>query len=516
MSKQFWKKPRQVLIEPLDHQQKNLMLMAPPSALITQNLEVMQQQPQRITPSTSQQHLDPQIQPIKSQKVFTVVSSTPAHIERDQFHQTTPFPLQQSITPPPELFIQRPPLPQMAIAPQMTPKPTTQPWPQLQQQNQAHKLIMQLQTPSPGLFAYPAQPQQPQILTQPNPVQISIHPQHRASLSLPSISSLSISNQTQNRLQQPSTQLDQHIQLNQGPRFIDISDLCEEKEEVGKGGSGIVYKAITNDGMHVALKKIKLKSKEFVKMAREEVEILQKLRGRSGIIQLLNNPPLTQFKENAELELIFEWGEGGDMAQRLQKHNNQKQSLSSASGQIRYPIMPSLELQQCWREMLESISQVHSFGRGIVHGDLKPANFLFVEGKLKLIDFGIAKTIEDNTVHAQQQEGVGTYNYISPEALGWGKADNGLPDNRVKLGLESDIWSLGMILYEMIFGKPYYSNLRSQQKVAAIISEAQVIIPPVPAEIYEYKLLLEKILIKDPNKRPTIQQLLTNLIPQLQ
>ena len=65
--------------------------------------------------------------------------------------------------------------------------------------------------------------------------------------------------------------------------------------------------------------------------------------------------------------------------------------------------------------MLLAVQTVHS--RKIVHCDLKPANFLLVRGKLKLIDFGISKTIQNDTTNVVRENQVGTVNYMSPEAL---------------------------------------------------------------------------------------------------
>ena len=65
--------------------------------------------------------------------------------------------------------------------------------------------------------------------------------------------------------------------------------------------------------------------------------------------------------------------------------------------------------------MLEAVDTIHE--ERIVHTDLKPANFLFVKGILKLIDFGIAKAISDDTTNIHRENQVGTLNYISPEAL---------------------------------------------------------------------------------------------------
>ncbi|KAK5275663.1 hypothetical protein LTR16_012254, partial [Cryomyces antarcticus] len=69
-----------------------------------------------------------------------------------------------------------------------------------------------------------------------------------------------------------------------------------------------------------------------------------------------------------------------------------------------------------WKEMLECVQAVHA--HDIVHSDLKPANFLLVQGRLKLIDFGIANAIEvDHTVNVHRDSHVGTPNYMSPESI---------------------------------------------------------------------------------------------------
>lgn len=66
--------------------------------------------------------------------------------------------------------------------------------------------------------------------------------------------------------------------------------------------------------------------------------------------------------------------------------------------------------------MLKAVHSIHE--ERIIHGDLKPANFLFVRGALKLIDFGIAKAIQnDDTTNIYRESQIGTLNYMSPEAI---------------------------------------------------------------------------------------------------
>jgi serine/threonine protein kinase len=66
-------------------------------------------------------------------------------------------------------------------------------------------------------------------------------------------------------------------------------------------------------------------------------------------------------------------------------------------------------------QMLEALAALHS--RGILHSDLKPANFVFVDGLLKLIDFGIARALSNDTTNIVRDGTVGTLNYMSPEAI---------------------------------------------------------------------------------------------------
>ncbi|KAG8721816.1 Dual-specificity kinase, spindle pole body (SPB) duplication and spindle checkpoint function [Ceratobasidium sp. 394] len=102
-------------------------------------------------------------------------------------------------------------------------------------------------------------------------------------------------------------------------------------------------------------------------------------------------------------------------------------------------------------QMLETAQTIHE--EKIVHSELKPANFVLVKGSLKFIDFRVAKAIANDTTNIQQEHQVGTLNDMSPESMEETQTANG---RRLKLGRASDVWSLGCILYQMIYDRPRF------------------------------------------------------------
>jgi hypothetical protein len=177
---------------------------------------------------------------------------------------------------------------------------------------------------------------------------------------------------------------------------------------IGKGGSCKVYRALSKDCNVFAIKKVKLEKleKKQIDGYANEIALLKRLRGNPAIIQLLDSEVDLKRKS---IFLVMEPGEA-DL-----NHVLQKQALaSSGSNGERRLNMNFIRLT--WQQMLVAVNSIHE--ERIIHGDLKPSNFLFVRGALKLIDFGIAKAIQsDDTTNIYRETQIGTLNYMSPEAI---------------------------------------------------------------------------------------------------
>lgn len=77
--------------------------------------------------------------------------------------------------------------------------------------------------------------------------------------------------------------------------------------------------------------------------------------------------------------------------------------------------LPLYTLMNLWHQMLQAVNYIHK--NDVIHSDLKPENFLMVNGRLKLIDFGISSKMAVDATSIIKYSQVGTFNYISPEAL---------------------------------------------------------------------------------------------------
>lgn len=159
--------------------------------------------------------------------------------------------------------------------------------------------------------------------------------------------------------------------------------------------------------------------------------------------------------------------------------------------------------------MLQAVNTVHE--AKIVHCDLKPANFLLVQGTLKLIDFGISKAIMNDTTNIVRENQVGTVNYMSPEALQETSISTQDHRGRLKIGRPSDIWSLGCILYELTFGKPPFAQFTTLiQRLHKILDPGYEIEFPQNYPNSDLIGVIKGCLMRPPKERLTLQQIFTH------
>ncbi|MCJ1412012.1 Dual-specificity kinase, spindle pole body (SPB) duplication and spindle checkpoint function [Ptychographa xylographoides] len=278
---------------------------------------------------------------------------------------------------------------------------------------------------------------------------------------------------------------------------------------IGRGGSAKVYRVMAENYKVFALKRVSLEDVDemAIRGYKGEIELLRKLENVDRVIRLFD---YEINDERQTLSILMEMGES-DFSRIL----NLRLNADNARFDISFT-------RYFWKEMLECVQAIHQ--HDIVHSDLKPANFLLVQGRLKLIDFGIANAIQDDTVNVHREQQIGTPNYMSPEALVDSNATSGLPSSVgkiMKLGKPSDVWSLGCILYQMVYGKPPFAHITNQlQRVMAIPNPSHVIQYPatgvgsaaVPAGLI---FTLRDCLNRNLNKRPTVVQLLMDSDPFL-
>ncbi|RLN90157.1 hypothetical protein BBJ28_00017489 [Nothophytophthora sp. Chile5] len=267
-------------------------------------------------------------------------------------------------------------------------------------------------------------------------------------------------------------------------------------EQIGSGGSSKVYRMLGPDLKIYALKKIKLKRLDEQSIAQytNEIELLRRLQGNQHIIKLVAaEQDLQQRQINVVSgNEIMEHGEI-DLSERLR---DLKDGLDENF------------LRVIWTQMLQAVDAIHS--ERIIHGkesDLKPANFLFVNGALKLIDFGIAKAISNDTTNIERDSQVGTVNFMSPEAIQGNAAPNGQrnPQGKMKVGRASDIWSLGCILYQIVYSKPPFADVRSIIEKFRCIIDPSVPIPFPALKNKDLEDVIRSCLQRDHRARPSIK-----------
>ena len=284
--------------------------------------------------------------------------------------------------------------------------------------------------------------------------------------------------------------------------------------KIGRGGSSVVYKALDENNQIRAIKKVNLSEidQKQAEDFKNEIHYLDKLRGNDRIIELIGWEQKTD-QDGEALYVVMEYGEK-DLGKLLNEicGKTMKNMASSQSGSRagERQELTDNKIKFYWEEMLEAVQVIHQVG--IVHRDLKPANFVIVGGRLKLIDFGIASSVADDKTHVTMNNPMGTFNYMSPEACQGVFSDSGVAV--VKLNYKADVWSLGCILYNMVYKTMPFGHLRHPIAKINAILDTEHNISFNEDGLKGHDPLVNKVLklclVREPSIRASIEDLLVH------
>lgn len=240
--------------------------------------------------------------------------------------------------------------------------------------------------------------------------------------------------------------------------------------QIGRGGMATVYKAYQSSiDRYVAVKVLPsqlAESREFATRFQQEARIIAKL-------------------EHPHILPVFDYGESDGVAYFVMRY------LDAGTLKDRMEAgrpLPLEDIDKLFTQLAEALSYAH--GRGVVHRDLKPANALIdSHGNVFLTDFGIAKILESASPRLTQTDAImGTPAYISPE-----QAQGQPVDQR------SDIYSLGIILYEMVTGSvPFVA----ETPLAVLFKHISDPLPPPSVVKPDIRPAIEKVILKALAKDP--------------
>ncbi|MBW7841695.1 MAG: serine/threonine protein kinase [Ignavibacterium sp.] len=246
-------------------------------------------------------------------------------------------------------------------------------------------------------------------------------------------------------------------------------------EVIGRGGMGVVFKALdTNLEKVVALKMIDpflARDENFVRRFKTEAKALAKLENPNivGVYALRET--------DAGFFMVMEYVESVPLSQYLQENGP-------------FNISDAVSIT---KQLLNAIGHAHKVG--VIHRDIKPSNILLSDkNKIKVTDFGLAKVVEQKgPASTVTQARAGTLYYMSPEQV------KGLKN----VDLRSDLYSLGMTVYEMIAGRVPFDKTDSDFTIQKIIVDGEI---PSPVKFNagipkKFTKIISRSINKDPDKR---------------
>ncbi|HXG63814.1 MAG TPA: serine/threonine-protein kinase, partial [Blastocatellia bacterium] len=239
-------------------------------------------------------------------------------------------------------------------------------------------------------------------------------------------------------------------------------------EKLGEGGMGAVYKGVD----------MMLEREVAIKMLRPELSsqphVVERFRSEAITLAKLNHPNIATLfnflREGSDFFMVMEYVRGETLEDVIRK-------------QGAMPVERAIEL---FAHVLEGIDHAHRMG--IVHRDIKPANMMLTDtGSLKVMDFGIARVLGTSRM-TRQGNVIGTVEYMSPEQVRGEECD-----------ARSDIYSLGILLYEMLTGRVPFASSSEFELMRAQIEE----LPPPPRTFAAHiPLPIEHAIMRSLAKKP--------------
>ena len=247
--------------------------------------------------------------------------------------------------------------------------------------------------------------------------------------------------------------------------YEQIGDYFFYLNPIGNGSFSTIYKGYRiADKLPIAVKKItKIIDKKYIN---SEIDLMKKINSKY-IIKLYD---VIHYKNH--LYLFLEYCNQGDLSKYIYSNS------SKYNDEYIYQIIKGL---RCL------------YNTKIIHRDIKPQNILIKDNIIKISDFGFAKTFNDNDLISTF---CGSPLYMAPEILKLTEYTN-----------KADIWSLGVIIYEIIFKKHPYPSKNKIELIKHIKSNSKIKIPTINTQL---KDLLEKLLEKNEYKRISWENIFTH------
>jgi serine/threonine-protein kinase len=245
------------------------------------------------------------------------------------------------------------------------------------------------------------------------------------------------------------------------------------EEEIARGGMGIVYR-----GVHTVFDEV-VAIKAIYPELTINLELRQRFLNEAKIQRRLQHPNIVQIREflidQGKFYIVMEFIEGETLTQHLR--------------QLGRPMLAS-EAIPIFRQALEGVGFAHS--QGVIHRDIKPSNIMLTrQGVAKLTDFGIARSVDMGKL-TRTGTALGTPAYMSPEQI-----------QGTKLDYRTDIYSLGITLYEMLTGRVPFERPGNAENDYPVL-QAHIDRTPVPPRqlVPEIPPFLEVAILKAIEKPP--------------